>query len=104
MVPQHQARSEQSVSCRFQMTGNAGNKMKFSVIDVRSDESRGDRAFPLIGLVLDRRHSIDGFEKLLHMLARAAAMNILRRANGMLKCLRVFDEQIRQSKKRRGRF
>ena len=54
MVPQHQARSEQSVGCQFQMTGDAVNKMKFSVVDVRSDESRGDRAFPLIRLVLDR--------------------------------------------------
>jgi len=34
VVPQHQSGSEQGVSCRFQMTGDAANDMKFSAINV----------------------------------------------------------------------
>ena len=104
MVPQHEARSEQSVSGRFQVVGYPANNVKMSAIDVRADKSRDDRAFALICLVLYRHEMIDGLEKLQHILARAPAMNILRGADGALKRLRAFDEQIRESEQRRWRF
>jgi len=86
------------------MMGDALDKMKTSAIHVRVDESHGDRPFALIRLVLDRDHVIDGFEELLHILARAAAMDILRRADGALKRVRAIDYEISEPKKRRWQF
>src|SRR5271169_5613828 len=104
MVPQHKARPKQSIGSRFQMTGDAVDKMKMARIDVRADKSHGDRALALICLVLDRDHVIDGLEELLHILTRAAAMHILRRSDGALERLRAVDEEIGELKKRRGQF
>jgi hypothetical protein len=49
--------------------------------------------------MLDRDHVIDGFEELLHVLARAPAMDILCRADRALIGLRAVDEKISQPKK-----
>ena len=54
--------------------------------------------------MLDRDHVVDRLEKLLHILALAAAMDILRRADGALKGLRAVDQEISELKKRRGQF
>lgn len=68
VVSHYKARTEESIGGSFKMGGNAAEKMKMLAIDVRADESHGDLAFALIGLVLDRNNVIDGFEKLLHLL------------------------------------
>ena len=86
------------------MTGNAVDKMEMSAIHVRVDESHGDRTFALIRLVLERDYVIDGLEELLHILARAPTMDILRCADGALKSLRAVDDEIGEPKKRRGQF
>ena len=67
------------------MGGDATQKMQMPAIDIRAHYSGSDLAFALIGLVLDRYHVIDRFEKLLHILALSTAMNILRRADSALK-------------------
>lgn len=104
MVAQHEARPEQGLGSRFEMTGDPVDEMKMSAIHVRVDESHGDRTFVLIRLVLDRDHLIDGPEELLHVLARALAMDIFRRADRALKGLRAVDEEISQPKKRCRQF
>ena len=100
MIPQHKARPEQGIGCRFEMTGDTADKMKVSAIHVPLDESHGDLAFTLIRLVLERDHVIDGLEELLHILARTPAVDILRRADRALKGLCAVDEEISEPKKR----
>ena len=39
MVAQHEARPEQGIGCRFEMTGDPVDEMKVSAIYVRVDES-----------------------------------------------------------------
>src|SRR6516225_11116545 len=104
MVPQREARPRQSIGGRFNMIGDAVDKMKISTFDVRADKSRGDRALALIRLVLDRDHLVDCLEELLHVLARAPAVNILRGANSALKGLRAFGEEISEPDERRRQF
>jgi len=104
VVSQHEAGPEQGIGCRFEMTGDATDQMKLSPISIRVDESNCDRTFALVRLMFDRDHVIDSREELLHILARAAAMDILRRADRALKRVCALDEQIGQSKKRRGQF
>src|SRR6516164_3339506 len=53
---------------------------------------------------LDRDHLVDCLEELLHVLARAPAVNILRGANSALKGLRAFGEEISEPDERRRQF
>src|SRR6516164_9102108 len=104
VVSQHEAGPEQGIGCRFEMTGDATDQMKLSPISLRVDESSCDCTFALVRFMLDRDHVVDSREELLHILARAAAMDMLRRADGTLKRMGAIDEQIGQSKKRCGQF
>jgi len=92
---------QQSIGGRFEVIGDAVDKMKIASIDVRADESCGDSALALIRLVLDPDHLVDCFEELLHVLAWAPTVDILRRANSALKGLRAFGEEISESEERR---
>ena len=104
VVSQHEAGPEQGIGCRFEMTGDATDQMKLSPISLRVDESNCDGTFLLVRLMLDRDHVIDSREELLHILARSAAMDILRRADRALIRMRAIHEQIGESKKGRGQL
>ena len=104
VVSQHEAGPEQGIGCRFEMTGDATDQMKLSPISIRVDESDRDRTFALVRLMFDRDYVIDSREELLHILARAAAMDILRRADRALIRMRAIHEQIGESKKGRGQL
>ena len=104
VVSQHEAGPEQGIGCRFEMTSDATDQMKLSPISLRVDESNCDGTFLLVRLMLDRDHVIDSREELLHILARSAAMDILRRADGALKRVRAIDYEISEPKKRRWQF
>jgi|SRR6516162_1011245 len=104
VVSQHEAGPEQGIGCRFEMTSDATDQMKLSPISLRVDESNCDGTFLLVRLMLDRDHVIDSREELLHILARSAAMDILRRADRALIRMRAIHEQIGESKKGRGQL
>ena len=78
--------------------------MKMARINVRAKKSNGDRALTLIGLVLDRDYLIDCLEKLPYVLARAPAMDELRRTNSALKVLRAVNEEASEPDQRCRQF
>ena len=78
--------------------------MKLASIDVRDKKSNSDRALALIRLVLDGDYLVDCLEKLPHILARAAAMDKLRRANSALKFLRTVNEEVSEPDQRCRQF
>ena len=55
------------------MTGDPVNETEMPAIDVRLGQGHGYRALRLVGLMLDSHHPVDRLEKLLHVLAFAAA-------------------------------
>lgn len=86
------------------MTGDSVDYMKLASFDVRAKKSDGDSALALIRLVLDGDYLVDCFEKLPHVLARAAAMDKLRRANSALKFLRAVNEEVSKPDQRCRQF
>ena len=82
------------------MTGDPADEMEMPAIDVGLDQRHGYGALLLVGLMLDRHHPVDRLEKLLHVLAFAAAMDMLRRTDAALEHLSGVDKAIGEGEKR----